>query len=1210
MNIKKILKFFSFIFVMLIGLIFSTSKVNAVASRGDIISGKYLSGPYYVMHEKQNGSHMWLQAQFITRSSDGQFVYCVQPYFTIKEDNTYNIATEDYAAVLNMSKEDWEQISRLAYYGYGYKDANYDHSSDKWYIATQMLIWRIADPSIDSYFTNTLKGTRNDNILKAEMDEVLSLANNHKTLPNLVNKPSQMNIGQTISISDSNNVLKNYEITNVQNANVSKNDNSLNITATDVGTLSFDIVRYGNRYGNVIELYFATDSQNVMHRGNLDPISMKMNINVIGGKVEIHKVDSETNSAVAQGEGLLSNAKYGIYNSNGNLIQTLTTNSSGYAISDYLPSTGTFYIQEISPSTGYKLDSERHYFEISSNNLLASITSKEQVVKGKIKITKQDSQTKTCKAQGEATLIGAKYGIYDKNNNLVDTLTIGNDCTATSKDLPYGNYKIKEISASVGYYIDNNTYNANINEVKTINITSNENVITTKVKVSKNDSETKTCKAQGDASLVGAKYGVYDHEGNLVDTIITGNDCTATSKDLPYGRYTVKEITPSEGYYLDKNNYSINITNNNLITITSYEDVIKNYISILKQYDYVDGQTTFLNAEANITFEIFNSKGEKYSTITTDKNGYASINLPYGVWKLHQVNSTTGYVKIYDFYVTVNRESNLEQYYNILNNAISAYLQVFKVDSETGNKIALANTTFKILNMDTNQYVSQYVGGKVYSEFKTDEEGKMITYLKLQSGNYKIIEVSSPKGYLINPEGYLFTIGDNTYFNYTTYGAFITLEYKNTPIKGQIEIRKQGEKFVAENGTYEYQNTKLDKIKFEVYAKEDILSSDGNYLYYNKGDLVDTLITDKDGYAISKKLPLGKYYVVEVETKDNYILDTTEHDIELKEIDNKTSVVYITLKLNNKLKKGDLEFTKTDLTTSKGIKDTKVEIYTENDELIFTGKTDKDGKITIKDLSIGKYYIIETEASTGYKITDEKVLFEIKENGEIVKANMTNEKITGTLEFTKTDYSTDEPLPNTIIEIYTENDELVFTGKTNENGNIVIEKLEYGKYYILEKEAPEGYVLNTEKMYFEILEDGEVIKSEMKNKLIESTIKIHKVDEKENSLAGVLIGIYDIDDNLIYSALTDEDGYIEYKLSYGKYYFQEIETIEGYTLNDEKVYFEITKDGEVIQHTLVNDSIIKVPNTEENNYIIPISIILACGATVIVIYDKIKRRKK
>ena len=455
------------------------------------------------------------------------------------------------------------------------------------------------------------------------------------------------------------------------------------------------------------------------------------------------------------------------------------------------------------------------------------------------------------------------------------------------------------------------------------------------------------------------------------------------------------------------------------------------------------------------------------------------MNLPYGVWKFHQVNTTTGYEKIYDFYITVNETSEKEQYYNILNNTLYAYLQVIKVDSETGKTIAIANTTFKILDTDTNQYVSQYVGGKVYSEFKTDENGKMITYLKLPAGNYKLIEVSAPNGYLKDKDGLKFTIGNDTHYSYTTYGAFITVTYKNSPIKGQLEIKKTGENLVIKDGKYTYKDKKLSGVTFEIYAEEDIKSADGNHLYYEKGTKVDTITTDKNGYAISKKLPLGKYYLIEVKTQDEYVLDSNKHYFELKEVNDETPIVFESYSNLNYLKKGTLEFTKKDLVNGDVIPNTIVEIYNENNELIFTGKTDKDGKVIITDLKVGKYYIIEKEAATGYTITDEKIYFELKENGEITKAEMKDKPITGTLEFTKTDVSTGEPLPNTLIEIYNEKDELIFSGRTDENGKITIPEIRYGKYYILEKEAPEGYTLNPERMYFEILEDGKVVKATM-----------------------------------------------------------------------------------------------------------------------------------
>ena len=677
---------------------------------------------------------------------------------------------------------------------------------------------------------------------------------------------------------------------------------------------------------------------------------------------------------------------------------------------------------------------------------------------------------------------------YDVKVNNADYTINGNSITITPK--ASGNLGItftKKIKYTSGYklFIGDGIQNMIVpGAVDPVSVNVLIKSYYGKVQVNKTDSETTV--AQGQASLKGAVYGVYDLNNNLITQATTNDNGELTTESvIAYGSYYLKEIKPSTGYLLDNAKYYFDMHGESTKTINVKEQVIKNYISILKQCDYVNGTTQFLNAEANITFEIYYPNGEKYSEIKTDKNGYATLDIPYGVWKFHQVNTNTGFEKIYDFYITVDENSESEQYYNILNNKISAYLQVFKIDSETGNKIALADTTFKILNTDTNQYVSQYVGGKVYTEFKTDSTGRFITYLKLESGNYRLIEISSPNGYIINKDGVDFTIGNDTHFNYTTYGAFITLDYKNTPIKGQVEINKTGETVKIEDGEFSYEsNKKLNGVVYNIYADEDIKSADDNYIYYHKGDLVDTVTTNEDGYAISKKLPLGKYYLVEVSTNDLYRFDSKEYHFELKQIDNKTEIVYITYNAINELKKGDLEFTKTDLVNGEIIPNTKVEIYTDKDELIYTGVTNEEGKISIKDLTLGKYYIIETNPATGYVLNTEKEYFEIKEDGTIVKANMTNKPITGTLEFSKVDISTDQPLPNTLIEIYNDKDELIYSGRTDESGNIKIEELRYGKYYILEKEAPAGYELNTDKMYFEILEDGQVIKSIMKDKAI------------------------------------------------------------------------------------------------------------------------------
>ena len=1086
---KKLLLFFGIIISTIFGIFITTDTVNAEQYIGQAIWPSEHISNIYIKKLKADGSGKYQQARFIRRSEDNAFVYCLQPFVEI--DNNlpyYNIARSDYELYLNMSKEQFRKINLYTYYGYGYGN----HTDPKWYAVTQVMVWRTADPSSQFFFTDTLNGNRNDSLFASEIAELENLVNTHYVKPEFDNVSNiNLPITNTISLTDKNNKLSEYKIENQSNVSASISGNTLNITATGIGNASIKLKKTDTKFSVPPVVYFSDHSQDVFRLGSYDPLEVELNFKVIGGKVAIQKVDSETLKTTAQGSATLKGAVYGIFKEDGTKLAEITTNDSGYAKSDYLPSIGKLYVQEIKQSNGYKLDSTKYYVELTNGNLEPTVQVKEEVIKGRIKITKFDSETNACKAQGEATLKGAVYKIVNSKGEVVDTLTIGDDCTATSKEIPYDNYKILEEKSSVGYYIDSKTYDVFVNGETTFNVTSKEEVIKGKIKINKVDSETNSCTAQGQATLKGAVYEILDLKGNVVDTLTIGDDCSATSKYLPYSRYKIREKKESQGYYIDTNIYSVNITEDNVITITSKERVIKNYISILKQYDYVDETTQFLNAEANIKFEIYYPNGTMYGEITTDKNGYATLDIPYGVWKFHQVNSNTGFEKIYDFYITVDEDSELEQYYNILNNKLSAYLQVFKVDSETGKTIELADTTFKILNLDTNKYVSQYVGGKVYSEFKTDETGKFITYLKLEAGNYKLIEVKSPTSYLIDTNGLPFTIGDDTHYNYTTYGAFITVYFENSPIKGQLEINKEGEKFVPNDGSFSYENVALENVVFNIYASEDIKTADGKLLYYNKGDLVDTITTDKNGYAISKKLPLGKYFYVEVKTNNNYILDTKEYHFELTEKDNKTPVVYKSFSILNKYEKGELEFTKTDLINGEAIADTKIEIYTDKDELIYSGITDSNGKVVIKNLPVNqKFYIIEIEPSTGYVITEEKVYFEVKDNEEIIKAEMTNKPIMGELEFTKVDVSTSEPLPNTLIEIYTDKDELVFSGRTDDKGMIIIKELRYGKYYILEKEAPEGYILNTEKMYFEIRENGEVVKSVMTNEMIPVIVEV------------------------------------------------------------------------------------------------------------------------
>lgn len=633
------------------------------------------------------------------------------------------------------------------------------------------------------------------------------------------------------------------------------------------------------------------------------------------------------------------------------------------------------------------------------------------------------------------------------------------------------------------------------------------NVSGASLEIVKKDSETKQNTPQGDATLEGAKYELLDEYGTHITYLITDKEGKAKTDNILSTNtiYTLKEVSASTGYLIDPKEYKVTIGNQLEVTFNVLEEVTKKEVEVIKVY--ANGNTGVLTPEPNITFDIYlKSSGEYYNSITTNKDGFASILLPYGTWIFKQKTTTPGYEKVEDFEIDIkDKNGKISKY--LSNAPIKAKLKVVKIDSETKKVIKRSNIKFKIFNIDKNEYVCQTITYPIQAkicEYSTDENGEFITPYLLEAGNYKLEEVDQKiDGYLWNNESKEFTINDDSELINSPYGIIFETKFENSPVKGSVDITKYGEELIIKDDIFSYEEIELDGVVYELYAKEDIILADGTVVY-KKDELIGEYET-KDGFLEVNNLYLGKYYFLEKTTVKDHVLDTQKHDFELKYKDQYTSNVHLSFKYKNYLKKGNLEFIKTDLVNGEVIPNTIIEIYTENDDLIFTGKTDGDGKIVITDLKIGKYYIIEKEASTGYLITKEKVYFELKENGEIAKAEMTNKPVTGTLEFTKTDLSTGEALPNTLIEIYNDKDELIFRERTDENGKVIITDLKYGKYYIIEKEAPEGYTLNPEKMYFEIKENGEIVKATMTNeKEIDVPITL-KNDYKELLISGLVL---------------------------------------------------------------------------------------------------------
>ena len=751
---------------------------------------QWISGDYIL--KVKGSTRKYQQMTVITRNSDGSFVYCIEPGTPVSDGAVYPGQDFDQSYVGQMTQEQWRRITLLAYYGYGYGN----HTDIHWYTVTQYLIWQTVPHGYDIYFTDSLNGNRITKYTN-EINELNRLVEEHNISPNITNDTIDMVIGDTVELTDSNNVLNKFEVVDTDNVSASISGNTLSITANDVGDGSVTISKRDKNYSHPAIIYYHPTSQDLMMRGAYDPIDVNLKIEIVGGKVSVKKVDMDTGLGIAQGDATLDGAVYGIYDLEGNRVGEVISKGGEYVTSDYLPSLGTFYLKEEKSSTGYELNETKYFFNITREDLYPEVDVTEKVIERDLKI-----------------------------------------------------FKV-----------------------------------------------------------------------------------------------------------------------------------------------YASDETGFLTGEPNVTFDIYlKSSGEKVTSITTDENGYATATLPYGTYTVRQATTTEDHEMVEDFEIVVNEYSEDPIYKLLANAEITARLKVIKIDSETGNTIPVAGIKFKIFDVENNEYVCQ-VTDKEQCVFETNDEGILLTPLPLESGTYRLEEQDQKlDGYLWNSEALEFTIGDDsTLINDDVFGAIVEVEFENTQVKGKVEINKTGEELIIEDDSYHYEKIKLEGAEFELRANEDIIV--GGKTYYKKGELVTILVTDKDGYASIDNLPLGKYTLKEIKSANSNVLDPNTYEFELVYEDQYTEVVYKTFTLDNKYPKGELEFTKTDLVTGDPLPDTKIEIFTEDGVKVFEGRTDENGKIIITDLPVGKYFILESDAPDGYILNEEKLWFSITENGEIVKADMTNEKI-------------------------------------------------------------------------------------------------------------------------------------------------------------------------------------------------------------------------
>lgn len=730
---------------------------------------------------------------------------------------------------------------------------------------------------------------------------------------------------------------------------------------------------------------------------------------------------------------------------------------------------------------------------------------------------------KLVKTSEDGIVAGINFTVTG-TNGFSKTVTTNENGEIDISDLVPGTYTIME--ENIDRYVPNQSQTITVSSNKTSSVSFYNILKKFRVTVTKQDYE--KGHAQGDAKLSGAVYGLF--KGNdLVAQYTTDSNGSFTTDYFVCGTdWTVREISPSEGYLLNDTVYRVgadprdyNIEYNTAPDMTVMEQVIKGKISIIKHTD--NGDTQIETPEKGAEFQVYlkssgsfvNADKDERDTIVCDQDGFASTKLlPYGVYTVHQTKGWDGREKITDFDVFINTDGKTYKFL-INNKNFESYLKVVKLDKETGKRIPYEGAAFEIYDSNNHRITMQYTYPQVTSihTFYTNKEGYLITPEKLPYGDYTLKEVQAPYGYVLDDTPVPFTISQEN-SSTDTGVTVVKVKARDVAQKGVINITKTGEVFSSveeNNGVYtpKYSIGNLKGAVFEIYAAEDITTLDGT-VRYDQGSLVDTITTDDDGVAKSKELYLGKYTVIEKNAPNGYVQNTTKYDVELTYVGQNVSVTLTDLSVYNERQKVAVSLKKImaeDKTFGIGnngeITSVRFGIYADEDikanngdvipkdALITFANCDKNGSIVFEcDLPIGfKWYVKEIATDKHYILSDTKYEFDTDYQGQDIKVidiKVNNDKaiennlIYGSVKGLKIDRETQETIKGATFGLFKSDttefteDKAILTAVTDENGVFVFNNIPYGEYLIKELKPADGY-LDNEDIFTVIIKDNEQV---------------------------------------------------------------------------------------------------------------------------------------
>lgn len=767
----------------------------------------------------------------------------------------------------------------------------------------------------------------------------------------------------------------------------------------------------------------------------------------------------------------------------------------------------------------------------------------------------------------------ANVRFHISGNGISKDVTTNANGEINIANLAPGNYQISEYTDVK--YVPQDTQTVTIVSGQTASVQFSNVLKKFRVNVTKQDYE--KGHAQGDAKLSGAVYGLFKGN-NLVAQYTTDQSGSFTTDYFVCGTdWTVKEISPSEGYLLNDTVYRVgadprdyNIEYNTAPDMTVMEQVIKGKISIIKHTD--DGETQIETPEKGAEFQIYlkssgsfvNADKDERDTIVCDEDGFASTKLlPYGVYTVHQTKGWDGREKITDFDVFINTDGKTYKFL-INNKNFESYLKVVKLDKETGKRIPYEGAAFEIYDSNNHRITMQYTYPQVTSihTFYTNKEGYLITPERLPYGYYTLKEVQAPYGYVLDDTPIPFVISQEN-ASTDTGVTVVKVKAKDMAQKGVINITKTGEIFssVAENkGVYtpKYSVGNLKGAVFEIYAAEDITTLDGT-VRYEQGTLVDTVTTDNDGVVKSKELYLGKYTVIEKTAPNGYVHNATKYDAELTYAGQNVSVTSTDLSVYNERQKVSVSLKKVmaeDKTFSIGnngeITCVRFGIYADEDikssngdiipkdALITFANCDKNGSIVFNcDLPVGfKWYVKEIATDEHYILSDTKYEFDTEYQGQDIKVidiKINNDKaiennlIYGSVKGLKVDRETQEVIKGATFGLFKSDttelteENAILTAVTDESGIFAFNNVPFGEYLIKELKPADGYLDNEDVFTVTIKDNEQVVELTVINDKVPELKTTATVNGKKEVIAK---GEITIKDNVEYKHLVPNTEYV------------------------------------------------------------------------------------